>query len=511
MITNLNELNKKIEMINNQLVDFDTDERKEIKKNNKLINEYISELSLVKDCMLGIIKEKSNLLKPINNNELLVNDNLNLDKLLIKVKFLSNDSFVSKFGFDKCLHEIRYSGSLEFVNKNILEIIDKFKLINVNLDKEDFKYSLSLFKYMEFFFDNYDKENFDKLISSLFDSLYWECPDIVIHVYLSFMLLLDKNSDKFENYIKNEYENHNYNVSLSKYYETVQNVNDKVNCNEYLVYNKFLNGELRVEDYLLDSVKRREVVSKYVDYDTYVNYSLEDRNYFYEQINGMYLDLVEYLGLTKYKFLIDKIREIYLNKNSYTGNYTTMKKNIKNFDKQRDSLNKKVFSCYNKLHGKTSGLLFKKYNSLFNKANNKILEIIDIYNNYDEISFINDVVVKLNDDSTYYDVLKIYENNYSYLVKLLNDNNCNYDEFIDFVYSPYLNISKSIPFINNVSIKDKLINKYDLFDLNFNLDDDNKLKDELKYIVRLWHIEKGNIDVNKFKLIFDIDKIKEEI
>lgn len=508
MIKNILELRDKINLINEQVPSFSTDERKEIKKNNKIINDYISELSLVKDIMIDVIMDKNKKIKPVSNSNLIDEDNIELVKLLGKVKLLSNNNFICKLDIDKCLYDIRYSGSLDKVNDSILIIIDKFKLIDINLNSNDFKYSLSLYKYMDFYFKNNEKDDFDKLISNLFDSLYWECPDIVLHIYLSFMLLLNKYSDKFENYIKKNNENDNYEEYLNKYYNKNMEIYEKINCNEFILYSKFLSGELRIEDYLTNGIRRKEVVSKYIDYDKYLN--LEDRNYFYEQINGMYLDLDEYLELSKYKFLIDKVKDIYLNKNNYSNNYISMIKNIKNLDKQREKINKKLFNIYNKLNGKTSGLLFKKYNSLYNKVNNKIMEIIEVYNSFDETCFINDIILKLNDDSTYYDVLNIYENNYSYLVKLLNDNNCNYDDFMKFLYSSNLNICKNIPFVNNIDIKDKLINKYDLFDMNFDLTDDNKFRDELKYINSLWYIEKGNIDLEKFKLIFDTDKIKKE-
>lgn len=505
MVKNINELKEKIDMINQLLPSFDTDERKEIKKNNKLIEEYVAELSECKNIILGIMKDKKEGLIPkmVDNN---LDDNL--DKMFEKVRYLSDNSYISKLYIDKNLHEIRYSASLDKVNENINDLINKFLLIGVNLSNNDFKYSISLYKYMSYFFENKSNPEFGKLMAGLFDTLYWECSDIVYHIYLSFVLLLDKYSDKFELYIKKCNESCDYDEELNKYLNLKKDVNEIVNCNESLIYNKFINSEYRIEDYLADSVIKREIISKYIDYDKYN--SLEERKYFYEQINGMYLDFCEYLDLTKYKFLIDKVREVYATKSSNASNFANVKKNIKSLNGQRDKLNNKVFGLYNRLKGKTKGLLFNKYNSLFNKVNAKIIEIIDVYNKYDYDCFVNDVFTKLNDDSSCYDVLKIYENNYSYLLKLLEENNCNYLEFIDFLYDPYLSICKIIPFINDFDIKDKLINKYDLFDMNFNMSDENKLHEELKYIIRLWNLEKGNIDLNKIKLIIDINKIKLE-
>jgi hypothetical protein len=119
MVKNINELKEKIDMINQLLPSFDTDERKEIKKNNKLIEEYVAELSECKNIILGIMKDKKEGLIPkmVDNN---LDDNL--DKMFEKVRYLSDNSYISKLYIDKNLHEIRYSASLDRVNENINDL-----------------------------------------------------------------------------------------------------------------------------------------------------------------------------------------------------------------------------------------------------------------------------------------------------------------------------------------------------------------------------------------------------
>lgn len=508
IVKNLSDVIKELNLINDSMEKFDTDERKEIKKNNKLIDSYILELEQIKDVILNELRDRYQTLIPSSDNLNL--DNSDQDIIFENVKYLSNGSYLYKMDIDKNMHEIRYGNSLDVINNNILDLMGKFLLVGVNITNEDFKYSLSLYKYMSSLIDNKDSEEFNVRMRDVFDSLYWECPNLVHHIYLCFSLLLDKYKDKFDTYIKNKCSFGNgYEEELKKFLDLVIVKNEEKMTSKYLNYQCFLNGELRIEDYLDGSTNKKEIISKFIDYDKYVSLDIDGRYSFYNQIKNIYDDLCECLLINKYSYLIEKVKEIYLNKNNYLSNYSSLIKNLKSLDKQREKLVGKLYFVYNKMNSKNSNRLLKKYNNLFNKVNSKIDEIISNYENYDETLFINDVITKLNDDSTYYDVFKLFESNYSYLVSFMKDKDGNYNEYIDFLYSPYLNISKSIPFISNVNIENKLLEKYELFDININLSDKNKLKEELKYIIRLEYFEKGNIDLREFKLIFDIKKIIE--
>ena len=70
-----------------------------------------------------------------------------------------------------------------------------------------------------------------------------------------------------------------------------------------------------------------------------------------------------------------------------------------------------------------------------------------------------------------------------------------------------MNISKSIPFTKDIDIEDTLFKKYELFDANIDFADKYKLKEELEFIIRLNYIEKGNVDLDRLKLIIDVKKI----
>lgn len=502
---NLEDIKKKINSVKEEIKLFDSNERKEIKKNNKILDEYILLFNKIRD---NIKEEILSKYKDLIPNDIIDIDENKLLDCLDRIRYLSLNNYINKMEIDKNLYEIRYSLSLDSINNNISLLLDKFSQVGINLKKEDFKYSISVYKYMSFYLDNNNKLEFNKLIKEMFDSLYWECPNLVNYIYLCFIYLLDKYKDKFLLYIKNKYSATNgYDYELDNYYKLVIKNNEMINKNEYITYKKFLDGELRIDDYLDSSSIKKEIISKFVDYDKYMVMSREDRLYFYDQIRNVYDELVDYLLLEKYSYLIKRVKEIYLNKNNYINNYNSFSKKVKSLLKKKDSLNNKLFYLYNKINDKSSKRLVSKYNKLFNQVNNKIDEINNSYDNYDEILFINEVINRLNDDSTYYDAFLVMCSNYGYVNSYMKDKEGSYKELCDYLYSPYLSICKSIPFVSDIDIESKLDIKYDLFDMEVNLSDKMKLKEDLEYIIRVSYFDEYNIDIDKFKLIFDIDKM----
>lgn len=507
-IKDLIDINNELDLISQKIASFDTDERKEIKKNNKLIESYILELEEIKDILKDVIKNKYQNLIPKEDKKKNISEEIRIQ--YENIKFLSNNNYLFKMGIDKIIYEIRYSNNLDIINNSIGEMLDKFLLVGVELKKEDFKYSLSLYKYICAYFELYSDSDFKNKIKNTFDSLYWECPNLVLHIFLAFMLLLEKHKDKFENYIKHKtIQDISYDDGLENLNNLIKNYYDKLLADKYLNYQKFANGELRIEEYLEGSPNKNEIISKFIEYDKYTSLSLEERKRFYNQIKGIYDDLCEYLFIEKYNYIIIKVKEIYQNKNNYVNNYSAFMKKIKTLNKQRERLNKKLMAIYSKINDKSNKMMLKKYNNLFNKLNNTINEIIINYSNYDEVLINNDIINKLNEDSTYYDVFKLFENHYSYLVNTIKDNNGDYEEYQKFLYSPYLNISKSISFTSDLDILNKISSKYELFNININLSDLNKLKDDLEYIIRIGYFDINNFNLDDFKLIFDIKKILE--
>ena len=245
-IKDLIDINNELDLITKKIASFDTDERKEIKKNNKLIESYILELEEIKNILKDVIKNKYQNLIPKEDKKKNISEEIRTQ--YENIKFLSNNNYLFKMGIDKIIYEIRYSNNLDIINNSIGEMLDKFLLVGVELKKEDFKYSLSLYKYICAYFELYSDSDFKNKIKNTFDSLYWECPNLVLHIFLAFMSLLEKHKDKFENYIKHKtIQDISYDDGLENLNNLIKNYYDKLLADKYLNYQKFANGELRIE------------------------------------------------------------------------------------------------------------------------------------------------------------------------------------------------------------------------------------------------------------------------
>lgn len=509
MLKDLKEINQRLEIINNLLPTFNTEERKEIKKNNKLINELLTELSNYKEIIYNELLSKKE--SSIPKKELTYEKNNESIKTLIKVvSYLNNNSYISKLELDKDIYNIINSENLEVLHTNLKDIIEKFKLIDTTLTSNDFKYSITLYKFMNEYFNNINNPEFNKIMKDIFDKLYWECPDIKSHLVLNLKFLIDKYSKQFNNYIKSINQDKNYVDELNDLLSLKTTNYTLMSTNKYLNYNLFINKELLIEDYLDNSITKKDTISKFIDYDKYLNLNKEDKDYFYKEIRGLYHSINEYSSIISYKFLIDKVKEIYKEKEKYKNILKELNNKINKLNKQKEKTNKKLFHIYNRLlKYKDNEKLNNKYNQLFNKTNNQIIEITETYKKYEETLFINDVITKLNDNSTYYDILYVYTNNYNYLMNICKDNEFNYNEFINYIYSPYLVISKNIFINSDIDIKEKIEEKYSMYNINFDIEDNTiiELKNNLKYIYNLSYFEETSLDLNKIKIIIDIEKI----
>lgn len=203
MLNNLEEVRKRLEIIKNLIPGFETEERKEIKKNNKLIEELKKELTIYKDLIFNELIEKKEKSLPKDEPIEIKENEDKLNKLLENINLLSNKDYLSKLDFNKNIYDIENSGNLNIINETLKEILNKFKLINVLLTKEDFKYSVTLYKYMSCYFENIEKSDFDIIMKDIFDSLYWENPNLILHLSLNLRDLVSKYKKQFESYIKN--------------------------------------------------------------------------------------------------------------------------------------------------------------------------------------------------------------------------------------------------------------------------------------------------------------------
>ena len=88
-----------------------------------------------------------------------------------------------KMGLDKRIYRLGrfYKENLESINKEILECINKFKKVGINLSADNFEYSIYVNEYMHTFFNELNDIN-SEVVKNKFEEIYWKCPDFIIHI-----------------------------------------------------------------------------------------------------------------------------------------------------------------------------------------------------------------------------------------------------------------------------------------------------------------------------------------
>ena len=192
---------KDIEVKKTLLTNSPTKTKTNRKKYNQLIEEikkkYIDYQSGIKNYLLA--KSKS-----LNIAE----DEENIEKITKRVenyehvKFLLNPSntYFEKMGFDDLLYQLNnyYVFNFKSLNEIINGFLDKFELVGIRLENDDFDYTCYVHEYMSSFLEvRYKKQNSYDKVSEIFEQIYWMNPELISHIELNFRKLIKKNAKKF--------------------------------------------------------------------------------------------------------------------------------------------------------------------------------------------------------------------------------------------------------------------------------------------------------------------------
>lgn len=398
-------------------------------------------------------------------------------------------SSYEKSSLDRLLYKLShfYNDELVDINNDIIKIIDIFKLVGVNITKEDFCYSYYSNLYMNKFLTVYGDSDRDNILKGYFEDIYWKCPDVISHITLNFKYLYYLNKDKFDSYygnihfdnIKNDYD------SLYIKREDISSKSKKI-----IVYD-FLNDKIDINNYTPDKIKKA------------YSYIFNDNttNDVYTDVYSFLHSILEYKSYLRFKYIIDGIKELYKDKDKYKGIYNAKRKEISKLESRVFKQNKKIFKLINRGKDKK----FDYYNSLVNRDINTLKGL------YDEVlvNYFLEKVYLLNEDSTLYDILYLVSSNYNYLNILMKKNDISndneYNDLCEFVSWPHINILSNILINDDRDIVTMIIDKYNLFgfDLNrdlFDFDNIDIVLDNIRIILN--SIIMNNLDISYDKIKF---------
>ena len=184
-------------------------------KNKKIYKEKIEEIKKeyekYKSDILDIFSKRYNEEINISIDKSIENfsNRLNTIKNLM---YLLNDEQTSyeKMGLDINIYKLEkyYKENLENVNEQIASCIEKFHMVGIELNIEDFNYVSYVKEYMEVFLQELQKDDIhSKKLKTAFEQIYWKCPDIIRNIALNFRnIYLTKQNiiDKYFEKEKNE-------------------------------------------------------------------------------------------------------------------------------------------------------------------------------------------------------------------------------------------------------------------------------------------------------------------
>ena len=415
-----------------------------------------------------------------------------------------------KSGLDRIFYSLDhfYNSSLEVTNENIFASISTFEKVGVELEPDDFVYSIYTSTYInEVFLERQNGINSVKL-KTLFDSLYWKCPDIIKQITINFKYLFYKYKKTFDNYFANQkmtlMQNKGKDIEgiLDEYIELKKRQDTLILEDDYLICNKFLNHLLDFKNY------------EPVQIDKYYKMLLKEDTPINDTVNMNILklneSLKEYKSYLKYKYIVDDIKNLYKEKEKYTKIAAPKKKEIEKIESKLISTSKKL----NKMIAKNKK--FDKIEILTNKVNNMILQVEGLYKEYEQNLFLERVSL-LTETASIYEALDLALSNYRYIHKIIKNNdeslnNTEIDRIINeircYLCGSELDIIKNIYIAEERDIAMVIFDKYNLLGLNITpemLDEGSidSLLDATTTLVNKIHFEKININVDNIKFIFN--------
>ena len=414
---------------------------KSIKTLLETIKDMIDKYNYVDNKLLENIEERYNQLTDVKEFADISKLEQEIQKYNSAIKIIDSSSSYEKMGLDKIEYNINgyYKSNLERLNKELIECVKKFEIVGIKITAEDFNISENAKEYMKVLLEEaYNGQINSEKIKEAFEGAYWNCSEVVSHLYANIRYLYDIHKNEINKYFQIRAENIVYEFNCTR--EQIENKKAELikkkklleNIDNKIILNKFFNGTWNINDYKEDNYNRiyLELISTDVK-----NLQEKEKCEMDENIEKLNENLIEYSRFNEYKFLSDtvlQIREEELRKNEANKDkkvkktqYDILKDNIK-------ELTVEIFKLNEKINKPVKGL-FAKHNdkdkkTIILKRNNSILELKKLYMELDDEIVKQKIIESIDETSSLLDVLKLGSNFYSFMAKAIIKKN---DEITD--------------------------------------------------------------------------------
>lgn len=428
------------------------------------------------------------------------------------------NSAFEKMGFDTLFYSLihYYKNDLASVNNDIKEALAKFEEVGITLTESDFVYSNYARKYIKELLKNDDIDR----MKDIFEDLHWKCPDVILHIETSFRILFDKNVKIFDKYINDRckeiiQDNLTYDDYLLKKNNLVKELYELENFDEPVVVNKFMEGELLLNNY--SAVNISKCYSKFLG----DNCDVSKGKAKLDDFRNLFFNLHEYKDYLKYTFVLDDFRVKYAERDKHLGDTEKISKEINTIIDDLARLTKEIND------GSTKGFLFFKKKIDIDKhyllVNEKVKELNDKYEEYDQAVVYDKMNQFITDTSSIYDVFQFVLGFKGYLRNCIKAKEDNVDinkvksivkEFEKFLASPYVMILKNVVFSTSSDVSEILIDHYKLLEINVNkefltIDTIDELIESLRIILLNSCLENSGLTIDFILDLFECKKLIE--
>lgn len=490
-------------------------------KNEYIISE-IKEYTQYKEIILSNINRCIEKKMPVSNDKEFKQQEEYINRLL-KLSVLENNYHNNVFLYEiiKNIFELAQYGkdNIDDMNIKLKNIIDNFISVGIKINVNSFYYSDVTLKYMTEFLEKKNDNDFCKKMRNVFEKLYFENPQIINHLKLNLIYIVSTYKKKIISYNSNKLIENKKDLNIenlySEYCIKFSELIFKINSDKLTILNKFLNNQLKIEEYLDYDEASNNFFSNLITNTIFSELTKDEKNELYNQVLKLKYSIAELKEYFYFKPMISDLLKIYKNNTDISKKYNDKNKELETALKSRN----KLFNNYMKVNKPN---LLGKINSMkLNKAtlllNNKIEEILKLYDELNNLEINNLIFNNINDSSSIKDLLLQSTYSYPYLKSIYDsiynngEENISFDDFenrlIKFIYNP------NNTFINKCSITienipEVVAKKYKLFDLNINendleMDSIQKIELVVDSIVNLYYIIESKINMKDVQFIYE--------
>lgn len=497
------------------------------RNNKKNIAKYIQALQELQEEYNNVSQEVYDELNKRYKKILSVKTNRDIEEERTEIEEVSNLLDVigtiktpyEKMGLDKRIYRLGrfYKENLESINKEILECINKFKKVGINLSADNFEYSIYVNEYMHTFFNELNDIN-SEVVKNKFEEIYWKCPDLIIHIELNLRYIYMTNQKNIYKYYENRKTELLKIINIEadkveeKFFRLKKKYDEDISSDKNLLIQSFLDGTLDYKDY--EYKKIMDEYLKLVPQTLMENGSKRAIKEITQNSIKFLNSLYEYKNYLKFQYIFEDIKAKYQEREQHKNSYNETKKEISIKEKKLDKLNKKMngkglFNKKNKKEQQTA-----EYNAL-------ILEIKNLYKKLDNDEIYVKIIDNISDNSTIYNVLKFASQFSTYVTECSIKHNPsitqeeieqNILDLREFLNNPYNIIIKNITIMEEKNISIIISDRYKLLNFNIEKEDINpdnldNLIDILRKIKNYYYIQKSEINLDDMRFICEFKKI----